>query len=123
MNIGKLSKFTGISEYTLRYYETKGLIRVNRDEHGRRDYAQSDVAWVKFLQRLKDTGMLLKDIKVYADLRYQGDATMPQRLALLQAHRTYVLEQQKKWQVYLEHLDQKIQFYEDSIHTDNNKKD
>lgn len=123
MNIGKLSNLTGISEYTLRYYENKGLIHVNRDEHGRRDYAQSDIAWVNFLQRLKDTGMLLKDIKVYADLRYQGDTTMAQRLALLQTHRTYVLEQQKKWQAYLEHLDQKIQFYEDAIHTDNNKKD
>lgn len=31
MIIGEFSKRTGISAYTLRYYEKKGLIRVSRD--------------------------------------------------------------------------------------------
>ena len=73
MIIGEFSRLTGISAYTLRYYEKKGLLHVERDGAGRRDYREADVEWVKFIKRLKDTGMLLRDIRHYSDLRYQGD--------------------------------------------------
>lgn len=115
MTIGELSQATKISEYTLRYYEKKGLIRVSRDAAGRRCYEQSDIEWVKFIQRLKDTGMLLRDIEKYSQLRYEGERTMPERLSMLEKHRLYVLEQQKKWQTYLDNLDDKITFYKSSI--------
>ena len=115
MRIGEMAKATGISEYTLRYYEKKGLIRVRRDDAGRRCYDESDIEWIKFIKRLKDTGMLLKDIKEYSRLRYEGNATMPERLKMLEKHREYVLEQQKKWAEYLANLDDKIVFYKDSI--------
>ena len=115
MRIGEIAKAAGICEYTLRYYEKKGLIRVRRDNVGRRCYDESDVEWIKFIKRLKDTGMLLKDIKEYSRLRYEGNATMPERLEMLEKHREYVLEQQKKWTEYLSNLDDKIAFYRDSI--------
>lgn len=115
MRIGELSQATNISEYTLRYYEKKGLIRVSRDKAGRRHYEKSDIEWVKFIQRLKDTGMLLKDIKKYSELRYEGNKTMPERLLMLEKHRLYVLEEQKKWNEYLDNLDKKITFYQNSI--------
>ena len=115
MTIGEIAKATNISEYTLRFYEKKGLIRVKRDNIGRLCFEESDIAWIKFIQRLKDTGMLLKNIEKYAQLRYEGNATMPERLSMLQEHRKYVLEQQRKWADYLENLDNKIAFYKDSI--------
>lgn len=88
---------------------------------GRRDYLQSDVEWVKFIQRLKDTGMLLKDIQRYADLRYAGNGTMPERLELLRLHREYVLEQQSRWAEYLKNLDGKILFYQQAIQNRENQ--
>ena len=115
MRIGEMAKAADISEYTLRYYERKGLIRVNRDDVGRRCYEESDIEWIKFIKRLKDTGMLLKDIREYSRLRYEGNTTMPERLQILEKHREYVLEQQKKWAEYLSNLDNKIAFYRDSI--------
>ena len=45
MRIGEIAKAAGISEYTLRYYEKKGLIRVRRDDAGRRCYDESDMEW------------------------------------------------------------------------------
>ena len=69
----------------------------------------------KFIKRLKDTGMLLKDIKEYSRLQYKGNTTMPKRLEMLEKHREYVLEQQKKWAEYLSNLDDKIASYRDSI--------
>lgn len=115
MTIGEISAQTGLPESTLRYYESKKLIKVSRDSGGRRDYAQSDIEWVKFIQRLKETGMRLKDIQRYADLRYAGDGTMPERLEMLRLHREYVLDQQNKWAEYLKKLDSKILFYQQSI--------
>ena len=38
----------------------------------------------KFIKRLKDTGMLLKDIKEYSRLQYKGNTTMPKRLEMLE---------------------------------------
>jgi len=59
--------------------------------------------------------MLLKDIKQYSELRYRGQSTMPKRLEILLQHREYVEEQYRKWQEYLQNLDDKIVFYQQSI--------
>lgn len=115
MTIGEFSVITGISAYTLRYYEKKGLLRVSRDSVGRRDYSEDDIEWVKFIQCLKDTGMLLRDIKHYSDLRYQGDDTMAERMELLIQHRKSVVEEKRKWEEYLRNLDVKIGIYQDRI--------
>ena len=115
MWIGKFCKITGIGAYTLRYYEKKGLIRVSRDRAGRRDYSEEDIEWVKFIQRLKDTGMLLRDIRHYSDLRYEGDATMKERMELLLQHRKSVMEQRDQWEKYLQNLDEKIGIYRERM--------
>lgn len=115
MTIGEIAKRSGLPESTLRYYEKKGLLRVARDGAGRRAYQEGDVAWIQFICRLKETGMPLRDIRRYSDLRYAGDATVPERLEMLRRHRAYVLDQRRRWDEYLENLDGKIALYERSI--------
>lgn len=115
MTIGKLSEKTGISAYTLRYYEKKGLIKVSRDAAGRRVYDETDVEWIRFIQRLNDTGMLLRDINRYSNLRYQGDSTMEERMKILEENRKYVLEEQEKWENHMKHLNEKIEIYQEKI--------
>ena len=115
MKIGEIANKTNLPASTLRYYEKKGLFKVDRDKNGRRYYKESDIEWIKFIRRLKETGMLIKDIQHYSELRYVGSITMPERLQILQLHRNYVLEQQLKWTEYLQNLDDKIEFYQQSI--------
>ena len=115
MKIGKIANKTNLPASTLRYYEKKGLLKVDRDKNGRRYYKESDIEWIKFIRRLKETGMLIKDIQHYSELRYVGSITIPERLQILQLHRNYVLEQQLKWTEYLQNLDDKIEFYQQSI--------
>lgn len=115
MKIGEIANKTNLTASTLRYYEKKGLLKVDRDKNGRRYYKESDIEWIKFIRRLKETGMLIKDIQHYSELRYVGSITMPERLQILQLHRNYVLEQQLKWTEYLQNLDDKIEFYQQSI--------
>lgn len=115
MTIGKFSEITGVPCSLLRYYEDKGLIRVKRDAANRRDYSENDAEWVKFLQRLKNTGMSLKDMKRYSDLRYEGDQTISERLDLLQKHKIYINEQLEKWLEYSKNLDDKIEWYKSKL--------
>ena len=115
MKISEIANKTNLPASTLRYYEKKGLLKVDRDKNDRRYYKESDIEWIKFIRRLKETGMLIKDIQHYSELRYVGSITMPERLQILQLHRNYVLEQQLKWTEYLQNLDDKIEFYQQSI--------
>ena len=89
MKIGEIANKTNLPASTLRYYEKKGLLKVDRDKNGRRYYKESDIEWIKFIRRLKETGMLIKDIQHYSELRYVGSITMPERLQILQLHRNY----------------------------------
>lgn len=118
MKIGEISFCTGISESTLRYYEKKKLIRVNRDVNGHRNYLESDIEWIKFIQRLKNTGMMLCDIQKYSELRYQGDSTLQQRLLILKNHRQIIKKEIIKWNEYLRNLDEKIEIYECKVQND-----
>lgn len=111
MTIGEISKITGISESALRYYERKSLIQIARDVNNRRAYVQADISWIQFIQKLKDTGMLLRDIQRYSALRYLGDSTMEERLKILEDHQKYVKEQSDKWQQYTRNLEDKMNYY------------
>lgn len=115
MIINEMAKLTHISEHTLRYYEKKELITVSRDERGRRSYDENEIEWIRFIQRLKETGMLLRDIKKYSDLRAAGDETIPERLEMLEKHRLFVIAEQHKWVRNLDNLDIKIKFYKKKV--------
>lgn len=109
-SIGAFAKRMGVSADTLRYYEKEQLIRPERQQ-GRRVYTETDVNWVEFIMRLKETGMPIKRIAAYAKLRYRGKATVPERLAILRDHRRYVLAEKHKIEQNLARLDAKIKLY------------
>ena len=68
LSISELSRRSGVSNHTLRYYEKAGVLApTTRASNGHRRYLASDVAWLAFVLRLKATGMPLTDIKQYAD--------------------------------------------------------
>lgn len=75
--------------------------------------------YIRFIKRLKDTGMPLKEIKRYADLRYEGNRTISDRLELLRAYRPLLSERLEQYRVYLEKLDDKIALYEEAIIREN----
>ncbi|MGO4908505.1 MerR family DNA-binding transcriptional regulator [Pseudorhodobacter sp. W20_MBD10_FR17] len=62
MKIGELAKRSGLTAYTIRYYERIGLLPfANRDAGGQRDYDPSILVWIEFLGRLKATGMPIRE--------------------------------------------------------------
>ena len=110
-SIGQFSKLSGFSIDTLRYYEKQRLLFPNRDENNRRIYTEKDVAWISFISRLKKTGMSIKKMQKYAQLRYEGDQTIPDRLVLLFKQLDNLHEQEKKIDDNIKFVEQKIKTY------------
>ncbi|MGW0916389.1 MerR family transcriptional regulator [Streptomyces sp. NPDC002784] len=57
MRIGELARRTGVSERSLRYYETQGLLRADRTPGGHRDYPEAAVDRVIRIQELFAAGL------------------------------------------------------------------
>lgn len=116
LSIGEMSRLCGVSTHTLRFYEAEGiLLPAARAANGHRRYHRHDVLWLEFVLRLKFTGMPLADIRAYADLRAQGDATLHQRLEMLRRHRQRLAEQIEALNTSASALDDKIDIYLDMI--------
>ena len=57
MRIGELSKRTGVSPRSLRYYEQQGLLSSTRSDAGQRHYSDAQVQRVALIRQLFDAGM------------------------------------------------------------------
>lgn len=91
--ISQVSKLTGISPSTIRYYDKEGLLpRVER-KNGIRLFTDTDIRWFHLLTCLKNTGMPIKRIREYAKLTLQGDTSLKERQALIREQRQFVQDQ------------------------------
>jgi len=108
-----VARLTGLSIDTLRYYERIGLIHeVDRLSNRHRRYTDSDIQWIQFLLRLRDTGMSIQQMLEYARLQRLGESTLRERVALLKAHHEQVGLHIQQLQEYLVVIDRKITTYE-----------
>jgi DNA-binding transcriptional MerR regulator len=116
VNVKEFSKRAGISPHTVRYYEKIGLLRdIRRLPNGHRDFSEKDIAWIGFVQRLKETGMPLEQIHRYADLREQGESTLEERRQLLENHACALEQSIAEQQRHLDKLREKIALYQSAI--------
>jgi DNA-binding transcriptional MerR regulator len=116
MTVAEAAAEAGVSAHTLRYYERAGLLAgIDRNGAGHRDFTEQDLEWVVMVTRLRATGMPIRAIREYADLVRDGEGNEQQRLALLEAHREWVLEQLASIQRNLELVDYKIGLYRGAL--------
>ncbi|AON55612.1 MerR family transcriptional regulator [Herbaspirillum seropedicae] len=115
LTIAQAAQATGLSVHTLRYYERIGLLDPveRRDNHHRR-YTQEDLDWIAFLKKLKATGLPVRAMLRYAELRRAGNTveSVSQRKALLQAHTLCVQHTLAELQENLAVLQHKLVLYE-----------
>jgi len=112
LSIGELSRVSGLSTYTIRFYESAGVLKpATRARNGHRRYYSDDVLWLEFVLRLKLTGMPLAEIKQYAVLRTQGEMTLPPRLTMLKLHRERLVAKIAELSGCANVLDDKIRTY------------
>lgn len=110
--IKQISKITGLTVHTLRDYEKIGLLNeVSRDINGYRQYSEADISWINFLIRLRVTGMSVTDMKLFSDLRSQGETTISARRELLEIHQNKVLKEIKELKDNIMKIEEKIDYY------------
>ena len=84
-SISALSRKTGLSIHTLRYYEKEGLLRyVERTESGRRVYGDASMGCLLGVLCMKQAGMTLPQIKAFMDITIEGVSTLPARLEMME---------------------------------------
>lgn len=116
ISIGELSRLSGVSPHTLRFYESEGILKpAVRGANSHRRYLNDDVLWLEFVLRLKQTGMPLAEIREYAALRAQGETTLQTRLSMLELHRKRLATMIEELSTCAEVLDSKIHLYIEMI--------
>ena len=111
--IGEMARKLNVAPSTLRYYDKEGLLPfVERSSGGIRMFKDEDMEWLRLLGCLKKAGMPLKEIRSFLDWSRQGDATISQRLELIEKQRQSVLDQQKQLEETLLMLDYKRWYYQ-----------
>ncbi len=114
LSIQAVSRLTGLSRHTLRYYEREGLMLdpIVRASSGHRRYSTDDLGWLEMVTCLRATGMPIRHIRRFAELCRQGEDTVPQRIELLESHRAELLRHMRELEGYLEMIARKIDYYE-----------
>ena len=90
IQIGELARQLGITTRTIRYYEEIGLMGPSNRSGGARSYNRDEVLRLKFILKLKELGINLKEMQSLAetfDTHNQNfDTITPQVLEILDLH-------------------------------------
>lgn len=109
LTMKEMESQTGLSSYTLRYYEKERIITPKRQSNGRRTYTQEDVEWILFVKQLRELNMPIETIAAYANLMMQGDVGLEKRLAFLEEYRHQVKAQIKMLQIVEKTITKQVQ--------------
>ena len=99
MLINELSKKTGISTHTIRFYEKSGLIEGKQDESIKSNnyfhYDDVTIEKLEFISDAKSVGFTIKEISQIIDAWYNNKYTKKQKLEILD-DKLIFLEQKMK---------------------------
>ncbi|TGA98984.1 MerR family transcriptional regulator [Sporolactobacillus shoreae] len=127
--ISDVSELTGISAYTLRYYEEIGLIpKVEKNGSGARSYSDEDIAFIEFIKDLKKMGLSLDEIIHFGKegciseiRRLTNDAelrsVLEKRLKVLEDHLRKLDEQRKAIENHRKKIIDRMNVYKGIINT------
>ena len=90
ISIGALAKTIGVTTRTLRYYEEMGIMSPPQRMDGAvRFYNNDDVRKLKFIMRLKELGLTIKEMQeldaVYTEAK-ETDRIIPRLIEMLDSH-------------------------------------
>ena len=112
---GEIADKTGFSLDTLRYYERIGLLDdIARTPGGQRVFDDDDISWLGILRCLRDTGMPIARMLEFTELT-RDDATIADRITLLEEHDRDVQERIDTLLRQREHIRNKIAYYRSEL--------
>ena len=111
--IGDAAAELGMPASTIRFYEKNGLIpNQRRSSDGRRLFDEDGLEWMRFVERLKVSGMPIKEIKEYIDLYLAGDSTIEARRKIVYERRKAIEAQLEELMLARDFIDYKCWFYD-----------
>lgn len=111
-----VEKQTGIASRKIRFWADKGLFPfIQSDKNGIRYFAKSDVAWVEWVNCLRNCGMSIEDIKRYIELSRGGIDTACERRDLLERQFKILTEQLEILNAAHKRIEGKIAMYNEMI--------
>lgn len=112
LGIAEVSRLSGLTQDTLRWYEREGLLpSVRRGPDRRRQYTRRDAALVEMLAKLRESGMPTEEMREFSSLVTGGAATHERRLAILEGHRDRIRRRQAELDQHLISLEEKVTHY------------
>lgn len=115
-SIGEVAKKLNLSTSTLRYYDKEGLLPfVERNNSGIRTFTDDDLKLLYIIECLKNTGMPIKDIKVFIDWCMLGDSTLNERYNMFIERKKIVEEQMASLQKTLDTITYKCWYYKTAL--------
>ena len=107
---------TGLSYETLKFYCNQGLVpNVRRDEQNRRIFSESDIAWIRSLECLKNCGMGIREMQEYISLCLEGQSSIPHRKKILERKRRELEQELSRIRESIAYIDRKQNFYDDVL--------
>lgn len=86
--IGQLSRLSGLTERTIRYYDELGLLKTKtKTQGGQRLYSDSDLIYLKRIMELKALSFSLDEIKRIISLGDEDESGEKRRAVLLENYR------------------------------------
>ncbi|HYF69856.1 MAG TPA: MerR family transcriptional regulator [Ohtaekwangia sp.] len=99
MLIGELVERTGLTKDTIRFYEKKGLIlldRKSRRENNYKEYSEQVLDKLMLIRKLKDMGFTLNEIDTFFELWGEEDASCKNLKFTLENKITLITEQMQR---------------------------
>lgn len=120
LTIKEMAAQSGMSEYTLRYYEKVGLIQpIPRDRSsGHRRYSADTARRLETLACLRASGLSLDDMRQYLRLREHGREAAAEQKALFQGYAEKVAEEIRQLEIRQRYLDGKVAYWDAQMRGD-----
>lgn len=105
MRIGDVERLTGLKRKTIRLYEEKGLLSVDRAENSYREYDDTIVAKLKIIALLRRAGIPLMDIQLWQDGVIPADEMLHKRLSALKNNADQTAGQERLCMTLMEYIE------------------
>ncbi len=120
-NIAGAAAESKLSIDTIRSYERSKLLpKLPRDKRGWRQFDKTSLDWLVVLERLRVTGMSLKDMRRFTTLVFAKDSGSPksraEKIEILRRHKQALAEQRQRIAHCEDYLAYKISIYTGDKH-------
>jgi DNA-binding transcriptional MerR regulator len=111
--IGEAAEALDMPATTIRFYDKNGLLpNVSRTGGGVRLFDEDDLEWMRIVERLKSSGMPIKEIREYIQLYLAGDATIEERRKIVYERKAAIERQLEEMELARDFISYKCWFYD-----------